>query len=299
MKIRFIFLVALFSNMVMIAQDNYFAAYNTSKTNTNPAFTGSDSAFVLSSAAAFQQQYNQVFVSADNYFRRLRGGLGFNYNRENIGDGIMITSRVNLTYAPHFEFFHHRLAFQPALSLGLFEKNIDWSRLTYGDMIDERKGFVYDSKESLNLKSKSNIDISGGILLYAGSFYGGFAVHHINQPDEGLLGTSKLPARYILHGGMELQIGSRFQVSPNVMFQQQQNFSMFLLGATVKYSWLVAGIAMGNSNTFVSTVGIQNRFFKISYSYYNINPVYYVNEIHFNWFFKHRKISKVKSIRLL
>jgi hypothetical protein len=83
------------------------------------------------------------------------------------------------------------------------------------------------------------------------------------------------------------------------MYQRQQDFSMILLGVTAKYNWLVAGIAYRDNNGIVSTVGLQNRFFKISYSYYFINPIYYVNEIHFNWFFTHRKISKVQSIRMI
>jgi type IX secretion system PorP/SprF family membrane protein len=302
MKKGFIFIAALFSNMLMTAQDNYFAQYNTSKTNTNPAFTGSDSTLVLSSAATFQfpiaEKDDKLFFSADNYFRRLRGGLGINLSRESDAGGALITSRVSIAYAPHFEFFEHRLVVQPALSVGLFQRSIDWSQFTFGDMIDAKTGFVYDAKEPANLSTKSNIDFSTGILLYTKRFYGGFAVHHFNEPDEGLLGPGKLPARITLHGGANLTAGS-FILSPNVMYQQQQNFSMILLGVTARYEWLVAGIAYRDNNGIVSTAGLQNRFFKISYSYYFINPAYYINEVHFNWFFKHRKVSKVQSIRLI
>jgi type IX secretion system PorP/SprF family membrane protein len=298
MKKGFVFFVALFSSILMTAQDNYFAQYNTSKTNTNPAFTGSDSTFVLSSAAIFQKNYNQVFFSADNYFRRLRGGLGISYSRENDGEGTLITSRANFAYAPHFEFFNHKLVVQPALSLGFFQRMVDWSKLTFGDMIDPKTGFVYNTNEVANLSTKSNVDFSTGILLYTKRFYGGVAVHHFNQPDEGLLEQSKLPARYTLHAGANLTAGS-FILSPNIMYQRQQDFSMAMLGITARYKWLVAGIAYRDGNGIVPTAGLQNRFFKLSYSYYFLNPVYHIHEIHFNWFFKHRKVSKVQSIRLL
>lgn len=301
MKKGLIFLLALFSTLLMTAQDNYFAQYNTSKTNTNPAFTGSDSTFVLSSATTFQfpikEKDNKLFFSADNYFRRLRGGLGINYSRESDGGGILITSRINFAYAPHFEFFNHRLVFQPAISVGYFQRTIDWSKLSFGDMIDEKSGFVYNTTEVMNLDTKSNVDFSAGMLLYTKRFYGGIAVHHFTQPDEGLLSPSKLPARITFHTGVNLTAGS-FTISPNVLYQKQQDFSMFIVGVSARYKWLVAGIAL-DGNGIISTAGLQNRFFKLSYSYYFINPVYYVNEIHFNWYFKHRKVSKVQSIRLI
>jgi type IX secretion system PorP/SprF family membrane protein len=303
MKKGFIFLVALFSNLLMFAQDNYFTQYNTSKINTNPAFTGSDSALVLSSAATFhipvKENYNQLFFSADNYFRRLRGGLGITYSRESVSGGKLITSRINFIYAPHFELFDHSLVLQPAISVGYFERSIDWSKLTFGDMIDERNGFVYDTHEMPVLSKKSNLDLSAGILAYYGCFYGGFAVHHITQPDEGLIGSSPLPVRYTIHGGMNLIGGRILKLSLNAMYQQQQDFSMFLLGLTLQRKWLVFGAAIGNSKSYNLTIGLQNRFFKLSYSYCYINAPTNVNEIHFNWFIKHRKTSKVHSIRLI
>lgn len=302
MKKQLIFLVALSGTLLMHAQDNYFAQYNTSKTNTNPAFTGSDSAFVLSSATTFELQDtdkdNKLFFSADNYFRRLRGGLGINYSRESDGNGALITSRFNLTYAAHLEFFKHRLVIQPALSVGVFERTIDWSKLSFGDMIDEKSGFIYNTHEAANLEHKSNFDFSTGVLFYTKRIYGGFAVHHFTQPDEGLLGKSSLPARFTLHTGVNLTAGN-FTISPNIMYQRQQDFSMLLLGVNAKYKWVVAGVGLSDGNGTISTLGLQNRFFKLSYSYYFINPSHYVNEIHFNWFFKHRKISKVQSIRLI
>jgi type IX secretion system PorP/SprF family membrane protein len=304
MKKGFIFIFVLFGHLLVTAQDNYFAEYNTSKINTNPAFTGSDSTFVLSSAATLEfpikekNNSNKMFFSADNYFRRLRGGLGIDYSRESDNGGTIISSRINLTYAAHFEFFKHKLAFQPALSIGYFQQSLDWSKLTFGDMIDEKRGFVYNTNELPVLTHKSNLDFSAGILLYTKRFYGGFAVHHFTEPDEGFVGKSRLSARFTVHTGLNLAAG-HFVLSPNILYQRQQDFSMILLGVTAKYKWLVAGIAYRDNNGIVSTVGLQNRFFKISYSYYFINPIYYVNEIHFNWFFTHRKVNKVQSIRLI
>jgi len=282
------------------AQEDFFTQYNLSKTNTNSAFTGSDSAFVLSSAATFptKEKDNEIFFSADNYFHFLRGGLGITYNRESLIAGSLITSRINLTYAPHFEFFNHRLAFQPGISIGYFQRYIDWSKLTFGNMIDEKSGFIYDPQETKGLDRKSNLDFSAGVLLFTKLFYGGFAIHHITQPDEGLASPHRLLSRYTAHAGANIPIGSYFIVSPNLMYVQQGDFSMFLTGITAKYKWLVAGASFGNSNTFVSTIGLQNRFFRISYSYWLQNSPNAVNEIHFNWFFKHKN-KKQLSLRMI
>lgn len=245
-----IFIIVLhFSSIFLIAQDPHFSQYNTSRIYTNPAFTGTDKALVLSTGYRMQWPninggYKTFYFSADQYVHFLRGGFGINYLNDNEANGALSSSRMEINYAPHFEFFKHKLVLQPALSICYFKKSIDWSKLTFGDQIDARRGYVYNTNEQQKLSSKSGIDFSTGLLVYSTNFYGGFAAHHFTQPDEGYMGISKLPMRITIHGGANLSLNTKnFILSPNILMMKQADFQMLLPGVNAKYKWGVAGIS--------------------------------------------------------
>jgi hypothetical protein len=50
---------------------------------------------------------------------------------------------------------------------------LDWSDLTFGDMIDPQQGFIYNTQEDLvnNPTTKSFPDFSAGILGYSENIF--------------------------------------------------------------------------------------------------------------------------------
>lgn len=291
------FLLACFMSIFATAQDIYFNEHNTSKMNLNPAFAGSDSAFVLSSADKFHigngpfDRYNSFFFSADNYFRALRGGLAVSYaNTRELG-GDRTTNQVHLSYAPHFELFNHKLALQPGFEFGVFS--------------NKQKNLVSPPGPDADIPwsgtiVKSNIDFSAGILLFTKQLYGGFAMHHINTPQYQLNSYYQLPIRYTVHAGVNLSAGN-FIFSPNIFVINQRDYKLVQIGIRVKYKMFTYGIDLG-PNYLIPEVGFQNRFFKLSYCYnYIINEgarSENTHEIHFNWFFKYKN-KKQLSLRMI
>jgi type IX secretion system PorP/SprF family membrane protein len=254
------------------AQDPSFSQYNLSRLYTNPAFAGSDSAINISAGGRLEWPkisggYTTENLAIDNYFRCFHGGLGLNILHDD-AMGVFKTSRVDLSYAPHFELFDHKLALQAGLQLGIFQRSIDWSKLTFGDMIDERRGFVYSGNEVPGTSKKSGIDFSAGVLLYSKQFYGGVAFHHLNEPDEGFIGTSRLPLKLTAHAGANLDLNTdKFILSPNILLMQQQDFRMFMPGINAKLGKFVLGFSYRNEDAFIINGGLAFSFFKISYSY--------------------------------
>ncbi len=302
----------LFSWTFLVAQNAQFSQYNTSRTYTNPAFTGTDSTLVISTGDRMQWTkidggYKTFYFSADQYVHFLRGGLGINYLNDNEGNGTIITSRIDINFASHFELFKHKLVVQPAISTAYFQKKINWGKLTFGDMIDERRGFVYNTNEVQKLGSRSGIDFSAGLLVYSTDFYGGIAAHHFTEPNEGFLGNGKLPLKLTFHTGANLRFNTKnFILSPNILLMKQQDFQMLLPGVGVKYKWAVVGVSYRSQDAFIINAGFQNRFLKIAYSYdYTVSSLTNKatggsHEIQLVWFFHYqKKVCKIKTLRLI
>jgi type IX secretion system PorP/SprF family membrane protein len=151
-----------------------------------------------------------------------------------------------------------------------FQKSIDWSKLTFGDMIDERRGFVYNTNEVPGQSKKANIDLSAGLLGYSKRYFFGFAAHHLTQPDEGLIGTSKLPMKFTVHAGAVLPVGEKGNqttISPNVLYQKQQDFQQLNLGVYVNRGSIVGGLWYRNQDSFIALIGFTQHYFKVGYSY--------------------------------
>ena len=309
--------IILFLSFVLTSycQDANFSQYHNSRLNTNPAFTGTDTTLVIAINGRLQwpnlgSPYQAINFSADKYIRAIRGGLGINYLYDYQMQGAYIKQRVELNYAAHFELFKHKLSLVPAFQICYFRNMIDFSKLTYGDMIDERRGFVYTTNEVTGSSRRSGIDFSAGLLLYTDRYFGGVAIHHLTQPDEGVIGSSKLPLKITIHTGANLVLkndsSKKLILSPTLLYMQQQDFHMLLPGITAKYKFISLGISYRNEDAFITTLAFQNRFLRVGYSYdYTISKLENKNtggshEIGLTWFVDFKKRNPtIKTLRLI
>jgi len=151
------------------------------------------------------------------------------------------------------------------------QKSIDWSKLNFGDMIDPRRGFVWNTNEVPGLNKKSNLDVSAGLLGYSKRYFFGAAVHHLTQPDEAFIsgGSSKLPMKITGHAGAMIPLakGNEAFISPNILYQMQQDFQQLNLGLYVVKGPIVAGLWYRNQDAFILLIGFQKEQFKMGYSY--------------------------------
>lgn len=307
----FLFLVSSFA----FSQDAFFTQYNNARLNTNPAFSGIDSTMVISTGYRLQwpnisSPYQTFYFSTDKYIRSIRAGVGFNYLNDYQMNGAFVKNRFELNYAPHVELFKHKLVLIPALQLSYFQNKLDFSKLTFGDQIDDRRGFVYNTNEASGVNTKSGTDLSLGFMIYSENFWTGITIHHINQPDEGFFSKSKLPVKISVHGGLNLKFKkdtlNNFVLSPTLLYMKQQHFEMLMPGIAVKYKFLSIGISYRNKDAFITTLAIQNKILRVGYSYdYTVSMLDNKNtggshEIGVGYFlnFK-RKLCKIKTLRMI
>jgi type IX secretion system PorP/SprF family membrane protein len=258
----------------LFAQDPEFTQFYANPLYLNPAFAGT--ARCPRVCLNYRNQwpgisgtYVTYSASYDQHFDAIGGGVGVLFTNDRAGQGTLTTTNASIMYSYQLNVnreFSMKFGFQGTY----FQKSIDWSKLTFGDMIDEKRGFVYNTKETQNLTQKSNVDISAGFLGYSKRYFFGFAAHHLTEPDEGLLGTSKLPMKFTGHAGALLPIGDKGNetfISPNILYQKQQDFQQLNLGVYIAKGAIVGGLWYRNQDSFIALIGFQQHFFKIGYSY--------------------------------
>ncbi len=259
-------------------QDPEFTQFYSNPLYLNPAFAGSKVCPRV--AMNFRNQwanlsgsFKTASASYDQMVQSMSGGLGLLVLTDNAANTLK-TTRVSGMYA-----YNQKVSRKFSINLGMeaafFQKSIDWDKLTFGDMIDKRRGFVYQTNDIRRQGAVTGIDFSAGVIGYTENFFFGFAAHHINQPQESLIkDDSRLPMKLTGHAGAIIPIGSGGKyhasdasVSPNILFRQQGTFTQLNMGVYIKKGPLTGGIWYRNQDAFITSIGIDTDFFKIGYSY--------------------------------
>lgn len=258
----------------LFAQDPEFTQFYANPLYLNPAFAGTARCprFCLNYRnqwPAISGTYVTYSASYDQHFDAIKGGLGILLYDDRAGQGTLTTFSASGIYS-YLLNVSRKFSLKFGVQATYFEKSIDWSKLTFGDMIDERMGFVYNTREVPGRSKKSNADFSAGILGYTKRFFFGVAVNHLTQPDEGLISASPLPMKITGHVGAVFAIGDKkneVTLSPNILYQQQKDFQQLNLGLYATKGVVVGGLWYRNQDSFIALVGIQTHKFKFGYSY--------------------------------
>ena len=279
----FILIVIFFTGITAYSQDPHFSQFYANPVYLNPAFAGT--AVCPRLILNYRNQWSAIpgdfatySVSYDQHVDNLSGGLGLIVTSDRAGDGTLVTNTVSGIYSYRLE-VNRYFSIKAGFEASYFQKKIDWSKLTFGDMINPRYGFINVTQEKEPNTTKGSVDYSAGLLGYGENVYGGFAVNHLTQPNEGFYGMSKLPLRITAHfGGVFDLEGHRRRrkiddptISPNILFMSQGDFKEIDYGMYYNKYPMVGGLwfrqGFNNSDAFIALVGFQTSVVKIGYSY--------------------------------
>jgi type IX secretion system PorP/SprF family membrane protein len=277
MNQRILLLLLVFTVLLgdLKAQDPQFTQFYANPLYLNPAFAGT--ARCPRICMNYRNQWPNIsgptYVtyssSFDMHFDALAGGVGALITTDDQGNGTLKTTNASIIYA-YQAVVNRSFSLKFGLQATYMQKTLDKTKLNFGDMIDARRGFVWNTQEVVPSVSKKNVDFSAGILGYSKNYFFGIAVNHINQPDEGLLGTSQLPLKFTGHAGAIIPLGGKGNesyLSPGILFQAQQKFQQLNIGLQYVQGAFVAGLWYRNSDAVIALVGVQNANFKFGYSY--------------------------------
>ncbi len=288
-------LVLMVISLAANAQDPEFTQFYAAPIYLNPAFAGSARCPRVcinyrNQWPALAKTYITYAASYDQHIDALSGGLGLVIMNDRAGEGTVSTTNISGIYSYQLN-LSRTFSIKAGVQATYVQKKVDWDKLTFGDMIDPRYGFVYQTQEVRPNETKSFADFSAGILLYSSKIYGGLAVNHLTQPDEAFIvqGGSQLPMKFTGHLGAMLPVGGssnyRYKqdrdegtfISPNVLYVQQAAFNQINLGIYVLHSPIVGGLwyrgsfnaynSFMSSDAFIALIGIQRGIFKFGYSY--------------------------------
>lgn len=262
-----------------MAQDPTFTQFYSNPVYLNPALAGSSGCPRI--ALNYRNQWPQLtgnyitYAAAyDSYAKNLSGGVGIMAMHDQQGQGTIQTSMIAGTYSYYLK-VNRKFRIMFGGQAAYFQKYLDWSKLTFGDMIDPRRGFIYQTGDvPRGDGSHGFFDVSAGMVGFTKNFYFGVAAHHLNRPDESMiLGDSRLPIRVTGHMGANIKLGQRGRYSssttlmPNVIYQYQNGFQQFNIGAYLKYEAFTIGAWYRNRDAFIVSLGITTEKFRIGYSY--------------------------------
>ncbi len=264
---------------VIYAQDPTFTQFYANPLYLNPAFAGSNKCPRIS--MNYRNEWpnlsgNYVTYSAsyDKYIKNIKGGLGLLATYDQQGRGTINTSMLGLIYSYHLK-VNRKFTLLFGARAAYYQKSLDVSKLTFGDMIDPRKGFVLNTGDVLQNASRQFFNASLGVLGFSKNFYAGLALFHLNEPNESMItnGTSPQKMRITAHAGAIITLvkGARgvksTSLMPNIIFQYQQGFMEMNIGTYVKHGNLTFGAWFRNRDAFILSLGIQTKSFRVGYSY--------------------------------
>jgi type IX secretion system PorP/SprF family membrane protein len=271
----------LFITNTASAQDPSFSQFYANPLYLNPAFAGTNDCPRANLNYRDQwpgigRTYVTTSASWDQHIQAIGGGLGVLVTHDRAGSGNLNTSQFSLIYSYNLK-LNNKFAMKTGFEASYRQIDIDWTELTFGDMIDPQYGFIYPTDEDIAnyTQSVSYPDFSAGLLAYSKDLFFGFAAHHLTQPNQGFISESQLPTKITAHIGGNFAL-SRYRnsvttISPNFLYQKQQDFQQFNYGIYVNRGPVVGGLwarnSLKNFDSFIVMLGLVQESFKFGYSY--------------------------------
>lgn len=261
-----------------VAQDPAFSQFYANPLYLNPALAGTQKCPRVTlnyrnQWPALSGNFVTTSASYDQYVDAISGGLGFYVMNDNAGRGTLNSFNINGIYSYQFTIskqFQAVVGFQGTY----FQRSLDWSKLTFGDQIDPRRGFIYETQDTPRGGTVDNVDFSTGAVIFSETFYAGVAVHHLFEPNESLIvAEAPLERKYTVHAGANFPINkdvkgeSDTYISPNILYQRQFDFEQINLGLYIKKGPLIGGVWYRFEDSFIALLGVETDRFKVGYSY--------------------------------
>lgn len=275
MKVRIAIIWVVLSCYIARTQDPEFTQFYANLLYLNPAYAGTHRCprLILSYRnqwPAISGTFVQYSLSYDQHIEQIYGGIGLLLLADDAGEGTIKSLWAAGTYSYSLNVTRY-LTIKAAFEVSYHQKWLDWTKLVFPDMIDPRYGFIYQTKDYRSSDKQGYPDFAAGILGYTNMFYGGIAVHHLFEPKEGFVSNEgKLPRKYTVNLGAFIPLKKKPEegsISPNILFQQQQDFTQLNIGLYFYKDPFTVGLWYRNQDAFILSLGIMKGILRFGYSF--------------------------------
>jgi type IX secretion system PorP/SprF family membrane protein len=281
-RIRLTIIITFFY-ISCFAQDPEFSQFYSNQLYYNPAFAGIKGGprFILD----FRDQwpslpaaYVTYTASYDQFFDKIRSGIGFIVMGDNQGDGIYNSYTADAIYSYQIKITEN-FNLNIGLQGGYFERTINWADAIFADQLNPLNPFILSPTGEQIVPTKvSGPDAGAGLLAYSKHVYFGLGVEHLLSSREAFTSsdaTGTIPMR--ISGNLGYEVSSEKNVnhnvffSPNLIYIQQAGQYQLNVGTYFGITPLFIGMyyreAFTNPDAFIILVGFTQGIFKIAYSY--------------------------------
>lgn len=256
------------------AQDPFFTQTVGSILYANPAFTGSAGQSRVQAAQRVQWPgipgtFYTTQVAADFTSDNLALDFGLNYIRDQAGEGNLTTQSYILNVGRAFTIYKD-LAIRIGASGSFNCRSLDWSKLTFGDQIDSRYGFIYGTQQVIPNSSIRYINFNVGAVIHSNTFLISYAMHNANSPSIGFIGNSRLPMRHTVHGALRIfnhEAKRSSKIYLTALYRTQQDFTEIRGGASFQHGKIKLGVLYRNGDALIGMIGFTGKRFVVGYSY--------------------------------
>jgi type IX secretion system PorP/SprF family membrane protein len=303
MRIRsYITAIAIAASAQAIAQDFHITQYETAPMYLNPALTGmyfgEKGDFKIS--ANYRSQWRSLvkkpFVTAN---------LGYDMPYKRFGFGAYIIDNkagtggfgtLNFMLSGAYNIMKDETGKQnltAGLQMGILYKSFNLSKFTFDSQYSTSAQGGFDT----GIDPGERFDRTGIVRLDAalGVFYkyrdeskkanpfAGLAVYHVTKPDESFTGyESRLPMRFVFHGGSDIQVNEKLKLVPGLLFMSQAKATEINVNALGYYKIketdydVIFGLGYRHKDAMMLQLGMKQKenVFRVSY---DINTSYLNN----------------------
>jgi type IX secretion system PorP/SprF family membrane protein len=196
----------------LLAQKVQFSQFYAAPLVLSPSYTGliEGSRIVLN----YRDQWPNIpgtfttyAFSYDQYFDRMKSGIGLSIVRDVAGTGNLNLTDIGLLYSYDIKinrFWHVR----PGMRFKYGQRGIDIAKLIFGSQLNmDAPPGPSSLDHSTTLAKTGYIDIDAGALAYHGRYWGGVNVANLLRPNQSLVGIdSRVPIKVALFGGTRIPI---------------------------------------------------------------------------------------------
>jgi type IX secretion system PorP/SprF family membrane protein len=247
--------------MSVTAQDPQFSQFYAAPLYLNPALTGSTGQARVginyrNQWPAIDANFTTMSAYFDYFIEDKNSGVGIILNRDVEGLAGLRSLSVGLQYSYEL-YLTKNLGFRPGAQVALYNRDINFSDLTFGDQYNSATGEFLDqpTAEQFNTNfSKTFVDLSLGGVFFTKVAYLGIAAFHLNQPNQSIIDEdSPLPIKLSIHGGFKFYmkpgaVGSGIytreaerSIGPAFQYRHQGEFDQMDLGVYYTAEPIVLG----------------------------------------------------------
>ncbi|HLP11636.1 MAG TPA: type IX secretion system membrane protein PorP/SprF [Flavobacteriales bacterium] len=266
--------ICMFCVKVVFAQDPVFTLPGSATAYSNAALIDYNTVSTFKTAYRLQWPkldggWNQYYSEYSHYVHPIRGYITAYGMYEN--NYALSRQSYYLNYTSNIR-VSKLVSIRAFFGGGYFFKKVDWSVLSFGDMIDPRRGFIYMSNDVPRGGSVGNVDFNAGLGAKISFVTLAVSASHLTQPDESLVkGKSPLPMHFTAQIGLDYDFlvsrQGKLKVLPFFMFNQQGAISTFQYGSVFEVKGIRVGIASRRNDAIHIMAGYNHKFFGINIGY--------------------------------